>query len=395
MPPNIEVALLVIGVILFAIGVLGGGAGFGITIAQVEKIARVVLGCVGVFFIVISLVKLGVFPPSKRRLTTVTSTMLLVVGLAAAVYYTPPLATPTPTPLVDTPTPIYTSSAVNTQTSPATHIPQPTAINIPAPTSTPTPKPTNTPVPQARACTPMALNKAEVVPAGMWVLIRVCTPGPGNDSACIYTVEQSKGGTYTPNEHSGNSPRTGIWAYCAEDEAKKAANSEASDPSFIQWWPATQIPFPELIPTPNDCPFRELADEINVGNNTGACATIPLAEFLDIMNGTDVYSAIERLDKIFEADIRTGYQYRDLIPARIPPAPPRQRVMWSSLTWIDELPSGEKERVNSRIYRIRCNSTNPCIYVILDGDEFSVNYRGRGILLSEPLADELLQTLSQ
>ncbi len=113
------------------------------------------------------------------------------------------------------------------------------------------------------------------------------------------------------------------------------------------------------------------------------------------MNGTDVYSAIEKLGSAFEADIRTGYQYIKLIPARIPPAPSRQRVMWGSLTWVDALSPTEQEQVNSRIYRIRCNYTDPCIYVILDSNEFTVGFSGRGILLSEPLSDEMLQMLTQ
>jgi len=301
-----------------------------------------------------------------------------------------------------------------TPTVVAVVIPDTPTITTPTAANTPTSTTSVPPPPQTKACTPMALNKAEIIPTGMWVLIRICTPRSGNASACTYTVEQSQGGTYTPNEHSGNSPRTGVWTYCTENEAKKAANAEASDPSFIQWWPATQIPFPELMPTTtsllptntpippaptptliSNCPFRELADEINVGQNSGACATMPLTKFLDIINGADLYSAIDKLDKAFEADIRTGYQYRELIPARIPPAPSRQRVMWGSLIWVDELASGQKEKTNSRIYRIRCNFTNPCIYVILDDGEFNVGSSGRGILLSEPLSDEILQRLSR
>jgi hypothetical protein len=185
-----------------------------------------------------------------------------------------------------------------------------------------------------------------------------------------------------------------IWPFIRKEILTNS--SSAITPTTINILPTNTPVLPASTPIPvNNCPFRELADEINVGQNTGACTTMPLTKFVEIINGTDVYVAIDKLDKAFEADIRTGYQYRELIPARIPPAPSRQRVMWGSLNWVDELASGQKEQTNSRIYRIRCNFTNPCIYVILDDGEFNVGYPGRGILLSEPLSDEILQRLSQ
>jgi hypothetical protein len=149
--------------------------------------------------------------------------------------------------------------------------------------------------------------------------------------------------------------------------------------------PATQIT--------GNCPYRELADEINIGDNSGACAAMPLAQFLEIMNSSSLQSAINTLDRAFEADIRIGYQYRQVIPARIPPAPARQRVMWGSLAWVDELSASERDNTNSRIFRIWCNYTNPCIYVILDGDEFYVGFPGRGLLLDEPLSNDKLNQL--
>jgi hypothetical protein len=149
---------------------------------------------------------------------------------------------------------------------------------------------------------------------------------------------------------------------------------------------------PTLVLTGN-CPYREGADEINIGNNDGACAAMPLSQFLEIMNSSSLLLAIDALDNAFEANIRIGYQYRQLIPARIPPAPARQRVMWGSLTWIDELAVGEKEIINSRIFRIWCHYTNPCIYTILDDGEFYVGFSGRGVLLAEPLLDERLEQI--
>ncbi len=157
----------------------------------------------------------------------------------------------------------------------------------------------------------------------------------------------------------------------------------------------TNTSMPSTAKSKGNCPFRELADEINIGNNTGACETISVTKFLEIIDSASIYSAIDALDKAFEADIRTGYQYRELIPARIPPAPERQRVMWGSLTWIDELASSEREDMNSRIFRIWCNYTNPCIYVILDGDEFYAGHPGRGILLSDPLLNNTLNGIKR
>jgi len=69
--------------------------------------------------------------------------------------------------------------------------------------------------------------------------------------------------------------------------------------------------------------------------------------------------------------------------------------MWGSLAWVDGLTPSEKESVNSRIFRIWCNYTNPCVYTILDGDEFYVGFPGRGVLLAEPLSDEMLQQIKR
>ena len=186
-----------------------------------------------------------------------------------------------------------------------------------------------------------------------------------------------------------------VVATAPQSVAQSANYPTAANPtSPISALPTTAPPLP-TSPITGNCPYRELADEINVGNNTGACATLPLATFKEIMTANSVYSAIDALGRAFEADIRAGYQYRASIPARIPPAPPRHRVLWGSLTWVDELPSNERDSINSRIFRLWCNYTDPCIYAILDGDEFNVGYAGRGILLAEPLSDELLGQLKK
>ncbi len=130
-------------------------------------------------------------------------------------------------------------------------------------------------------------------------------------------------------------------------------------------------------------------DEINVTGYGAPCNTMPLTSFLAIMNaakGSMPYPYINLLDRTFEGDINAGYQFRNEIPATIPAAQPAQRVLWGSLDWIRELSASERATVEKRILRLRCDGNNPCIYVLVDGDEFKVGWPGRGILLSDPLS---------
>lgn len=132
-------------------------------------------------------------------------------------------------------------------------------------------------------------------------------------------------------------------------------------------------------------------DEINVSGYGAPCGTMPLNTFLAIMNaakGSEPYQYINQLDRAFEGDINTGYQFRNVIPATIPSAKHAQRVMWGSLDWIRDLPADQQTIVESRILRLRCDGNNPCIYLLTDGDTFEVGWPGRGILLSEPLNPE-------
>lgn len=132
-------------------------------------------------------------------------------------------------------------------------------------------------------------------------------------------------------------------------------------------------------------------DEINVNDHGVPCATMPLNSFLAIMNaakGSMPYPYINLLDRAFEGDINAGYQFRNEIPATIPAAQPAQRVMWGSLDWIRELTASQQTAVEKRILRLRCDGNNPCVYLLVDGDEFEVGWPGRGILLSEPLNPE-------
>lgn len=79
-----------------------------------------------------------------------------------------------------------------------------------------------------------------VIPTGMWVTERICSP---LQSACFYTVEQSSGGQYSSNEHNEPSDRRWNNAFCSETEAKNFANKDAK--AMLQWWPATNPnPFP-------------------------------------------------------------------------------------------------------------------------------------------------------
>lgn len=123
-------------------------------------------------------------------------------------------------------------------------------------------------------------------------------------------------------------------------------------------------------------------DDINVGNYS-PCATVDVAKVIAILATPDAlpYGAINQFDRLFEADTRYGYQYRQGIPARITAAAPAARLMWGSLSWaapIDE----------SRIVRLRCDG-QVCIYLIADGDDFQVGWPGRGLLLSRPLNPEV------
>jgi hypothetical protein len=78
------------------------------------------------------------------------------------------------------------------------------------------------------------------VPAGMWVVVRKCSPAR---SACFYTLDQSSGGQYLSYEHNGNADRYWVNAFCTESEAKNFANMDAK--AMLEWWPYTQQnPFP-------------------------------------------------------------------------------------------------------------------------------------------------------
>jgi hypothetical protein len=78
------------------------------------------------------------------------------------------------------------------------------------------------------------------VPAGMWVVVRNCSPAR---SACSYTLEKSSGGEYMSYEHNGNADRYWVNAFCTETEAKNFANTDAK--AMLEWWEYTQQnPFP-------------------------------------------------------------------------------------------------------------------------------------------------------
>ncbi len=108
------------------------------------------------------------------------------------------------------------------------------------------PQSTNLPISSQKAeeCTHFqvaSLTQTMVtVPAGMWIVVRNCSPAK---SACFYKIEQSSGGQYLSYEHNGNADRYWVNAFCTEAEAKNFANLDAK--AMLEWWPYTpQNPFP-------------------------------------------------------------------------------------------------------------------------------------------------------
>jgi hypothetical protein len=156
---------------------------------------------------------------------------------------------------------------------------------------------------------------------------------------------------------------------------------EESTPLSPTWTP--------FAPPEGPCVPNRIGDDINV-NGSGPSQTADINTVLGILQPYEALpeSAIRQLDRLFEENVCTGYQYRALIPAQIPSAQPAQRLMWSSLAWVDTLPPEQHDLMNSRIERIRCNGSNPCIWIIKDGAELSVGWPGRGLLLSRPLDPE-------
>lgn len=123
-------------------------------------------------------------------------------------------------------------------------------------------------------------------------------------------------------------------------------------------------------------------DDINV-NGYSPCQTADINRVIDILNnsGPDPRTgAIAKLDHLFESypQAAAGYQFRENIPAKISGAKPAQRLMWGSM-------DGLSASMKSKAMPLICNYTNPCIYLITDGDPFEVGDSGRGILLSRPL----------
>lgn len=147
-------------------------------------------------------------------------------------------------------------------------------------------------------------------------------------------------------------------------------------------------------PAAANCGSRN-GDDINVGRNAGGpCGSMPLRDFLAIMNadlGPMPKPYYDKLDSAFNnsgGDI--GYQYRASIPAYIPASSaPATRVMWGDLGWLGQLSDSARQQAEDRILRLRCeNQYGVCIYLLTDADGLEIDAQGRGVLLSEPLNPE-------
>jgi len=83
-------------------------------------------------------------------------------------------------------------------------------------------------------------------------------------------------------------------------------------------------------------------NDINVGRDSGGpCNSMPLSDFLSIMNvesGSFNTSYLLPLGQAFDRNSTIGYQYSDSLPAFIPPSPkPAMRIMWGGLGWLLEI----------------------------------------------------------
>ena len=224
--------------------------------------------------------------------------------------------------------------------------------------------------------------------------VGTASAGPPAQNELTYTVKPGDNLWTLAEKYLGNGRD-----YVAIVLATNAKHAEDSSFALIQNPGLIRPGWKLLIPSATAAPAAPAAatgtcgrveDEINVGQ-FAPCETVNTTDIVAILNPYEVlpYTAINKLDRLFEANTNYGYQYRQVIPARIAVAKPAQRLMWGSLDWIRELSASDQTKVESRILRLRCDGNNPCIYLLVDGDEVSVGWSGRGLLLSRPLNPEV------
>ncbi|GEM_PF-6214271 len=156
---------------------------------------------------------------------------------------------------------------------------------------------------------------------------------------------------------------------------------------------------PQSLP---ECLVSRQGDNINV--NTSRSPRDGKVGVVDIINtiitGTrsghpndTTRDGIRLLDRDFEygRGSCSGYQIRDA-PAIVPPSPfPAQRVMWSSLAWLNNLSTSERENMERRILRLRCeygDAYGVCVYLLLDAGSITIGAPARGFLLTDSLNPE-------
>jgi hypothetical protein len=164
---------------------------------------------------------------------------------------------------------------------------------------------------------------------------------------------------------------------------------------------------------PPDCYAVRVGDQINVITTThvNAASYSPKQEadterIIQLINEMtvarnpgdpdSVLNGVGMLDTYFNQFNHSCAGYQSVTPTRqsaiVPPSAfGAQRIVWSSLGWLQQLPEASRTAVENRLIRLRCQNNEQfgvCVYVLRDVSAFQVNDNFRGFLLNRPLNPE-------